>query len=277
MEYRVAVLLSGQSRTYKIALDSIKYFFETQKIHRDGGTVKVDYYFHTWDTNQYTSKGSDKALLHTIPYEPADIDMELIRSKLHLIDYEIETLDNKKIHNAWGSLLYSFYRSNYLKRKYELENNFKYDMVVKTRFDIAYYVTTTFFYVENLERQCIYTTTPLSRMPREFNSLNFDDVWFYSDSHTMDLLSYTYNYVGEQIGNTPIRKSVGSTLHKTESMLGPGCLLNRFANIINIQGVQTGNQHGSYVVIRKNALEANLHSIQNYAELEKLNQEYYRN
>lgn len=277
MGYRVAILLSGQSRSYKIALDSITQFFECIKKTRQGEDIYVDYFFHTWDTNQWTEKGSDKMRLNEIEYEPAEVDIDFIKSKINLIDYEIETYDLNRFNVAWGGPLYSFYKSNHIKRKYELRNGFKYDLVVKTRFDIAYYVPGRFGYINPPVRQFLYTTTGFGRIVNEFNSFNFDDVWFYADSQTIDFISNLYNYVGEQIGNNHMKTTIGQTFHLTESLLGPGCLLNRFANKINIQAAQEPGQLGSYIVIRKSALGKNLHAVNDFAELQNLNKEYYDN
>jgi hypothetical protein len=275
--YRVAIILSGQSRSYKTALDNIARFFGSVKQTKDGEEIFLDYFFHTWDTNQWLEKGSDKLHMHEIPYEPANVDIDFIKSKVNLVDYEIQTFDFDKYNVPWGGLLYSFYKSNHIKRKYELTKGFKYDQVIRTRFDIAYYPEDKFYYLSRPVRQFLYTASHYGRLSYEFNSYNFDDVWFYSDSQTMDMVANVYNYVGEQMGKNYMRKTTGSTFHLTESLLGPGCLLNRFSNLINIQAAKEPGQPGSWAVVRKSALDKNIDTVNDYSSLQKINIEYYEN
>ena len=48
---KIAVCLSGQSRTWRVAKDNILNYFD----FKDRG-IQVDYFIHTWNVNQYRRK-----------------------------------------------------------------------------------------------------------------------------------------------------------------------------------------------------------------------------
>lgn len=284
-DFRVAILLTGQSRTYKACLENIRTFFSNSKTEDGVRWVKVDYFLHTWTTNQWTDKGSDKLILSEIPYENADIDLDFINENLtregfsRVLNIDIEKYNPQKVHSAWGPGLYSLYRGNLAKLKHEYEEGITYDVVIKARFDQIFNPRYRFRfhnYMRAIENRFIYTNTVTARMPHELNSFNLDDVWFYSDSATMNMVAQTYNYIGQSIGEPSHKKSRKDRLYYPEVLLGPGCLLNRFSNIINIHGIRACHDDYNYIVVRRHALEQGWDPKHDYEQILKHSLEYYR-
>ena len=140
---RVAVCLSGQSRTWKYCVDSIKSFLKDDE-------YQIDYFIHTWDCNDYrpieTKDGNEKYYYKS----ESNINeyIEAYNPKLYKIQsYEsfkkkFQKLNIPKLHFTenpnMDSQMYSFKQSIILKRLYERRNNFKYDFVLKIRPDLFF-------------------------------------------------------------------------------------------------------------------------------------------
>lgn len=283
-DYRVAILITGQSRTYSVCLDNIRTFFSNPKTEDGIRWVKVDYFLHTWTTNQWTGKGSDKPVLHKIPYVKADINLEEIQQKLtteshsRVVNIEVEKFNPERVHKAWGPGLYSVYKANLAKLKNEYDEGIIYDIVIKVRFDQIFNPKHLFRYhnyLNSIENRFMYTNTVTARMAHELNSFNLDDVWYFSDSPTMNMIAQTYNYIGQAIGEPSHKKSRQNSIFYPEALLGPGCIANRFINIINIHGIKVCDPDYRYVVVRKKALEEGWDPRFDYDKIVKHSLEYY--
>jgi hypothetical protein len=283
-DYRVAILITGQSRTYSVCLDNIRTFFSNPKTEDSVRWVKVDYFLHTWTTNQWTESGSDKIRLHEIPYVKADINEKEVHQKLttegytRVVNIEIEKFNPERIHKAWGPGLYSIYKANLAKLKNEYKEGIVYDVVIKVRFDQIFNPKHLFRYhnfSNSIENRFMYTNSVTARMPNELNSFNLDDVWYFSDSPTMNLIAQTYNYVGQSIGEPAHKKSRLDRMFYPETLLGPGCLNNRFINLINIHGIRVCNQDYRYIIVRKKSLDEGWDPRFDYEKISKNSLEYY--
>jgi len=140
---KIAVCLSGQSRTWNYCIDSIKSFLEDDE-------YQIDYFIHTWDINTYrpleTIDGSEKYFYNS----ELDIDgyIKAYNPKLYKVQ-SIDSFKNKldkinvpKIIRGDNinllNLIYSFKQSIVLKRIWERKNGFKYDYVIKLRPDLFF-------------------------------------------------------------------------------------------------------------------------------------------
>ena len=103
-----------------------------------------------------------------------------------------------------------------LKRKYELETNFTYDVVVKSRPDVVFDPRLHFRW-PTLYNNCVYSTHG-GPMTMEFNKFNFNDCVFLGNSYSMDMLANLYSY--RQAG---INKNINP--NKNIHPLGPGTLM----------------------------------------------------
>ena len=106
-----------------------------------------------------------------------------------------------------------------LKREYEIENNFTYDVVVKSRPDVIF-SPRKHFEIPPLFNNCLYSTHG-GPMDMEFNKYNFNDCVFLGNSYTMDLLTNLYFY--RQAGINENTKG-----NKNIHPLGPGTLMMEY-------------------------------------------------
>ncbi len=140
---KVAFCFCGQPRNVAKTLENIKESWGTHQ--------KLDFFFHTWKPDGTTPYRIDT---------PSDfyfkgIENYLIK-KLNPIKYEFEEqiIFEKQYEDSphWPtrsvfipnpsqniqSFFYSLKKSNDLKREYEIENNFRYDCVIRCRFDYIF-------------------------------------------------------------------------------------------------------------------------------------------
>lgn len=271
--YKVAVCLSGQPRYWKQCVDSIKQHFESRTITYDGREIEVDYFIHTWDTNTWKHQTQKTACT----LEKID-DIDCLKSELELafspkvIEIESENdVFNNGIDYAWKSLFYSFMKSVFQKRNYELENNFEYDCVIKTRLDLIFNPVCPFSY--NRLMPLVAYVGHMSKFPAEFNSNNFDDIMFYADSGTMDLVSEIY-FAHEQLMKEfkdPYRDPFDINMLY---WLGPGCLLYEHISKLRIHPVVKLGM--DYAIMRTSMVEKNLNVETDFPELKKLFFEWYK-
>ena len=81
-----------------------------------------------------------------------------------------------------GLMFYRIYRANLLKKEYELLNNFKYDLVIRSRFDIKVVSA-------NLDR---------NKLNMVFDGNSICDLFFAGSSHIMDIVSECYLWFVKQ-------------------------------------------------------------------------------
>ena len=146
--FKCAVLLSGESRTWELAKNNIKSFFERgvkcefNNIHRP---FKVDYFIHTWDTNSWRDPTQphgtkDSFKLEVIPsntkqkmedfYNPKfiEINSNIDTQKLYELIAEYPVIKPTGLHSGKGVKIYGIdftdsrdavdYITHYLKQKY---------------------------------------------------------------------------------------------------------------------------------------------------------------
>jgi hypothetical protein len=266
---RIAVCISGQPRTWKVSYKSILNFFQL------GEEVKVDYFIHAWDTNSYRDMNTPR--WECADYKIDNNDEEYNINKAFNPVYMIyEKYEPEQYKTNWASMFYSFMRSVFLKMKYELENDFEYDIVVKTRFDInfpqngmnSFNAPINKFFIHKIDPLTAYTTCSINRFPSEFFYLNFDDVFFYSDSKTMDLISNIYRwYIKIQdIGQEEARQR--TFIKNVTFFYGPGTLLYKYFTEFSIHMMNYVSYR--YYVVRKEAEGQGLDGIDNWQEIQNI-------
>lgn len=146
---RIALCLSGQTRAYEKCFDS--QYINIIKPYN------CDIFIHTWLYNGLYPKTPDN-LHYCKEYNISNYDKYLnddylINSKLFslytpkkiLVEYpdkdffinKLSPNDNIKFFNAI-MMYYSIYQSNNLKKQYEINYGFKYDIVIRCRFDLFF-------------------------------------------------------------------------------------------------------------------------------------------
>ena len=213
---RVAICMSGQLREWDYGKENQKWFWTS--INREN--VEVDYFTHTWSYSQDRPGVSQ-------PYKTRQIsDEEYSKFINHYAPKKAVQEDKTKEffydEDHWSSLFYSFGQSVLLKQQYELENNFRYDLVIKTRPDIVFNPNFHAHISHVLNDNQIYTTHG-GVMPDEYHNINFNDCVFYSNSYTMDLLTNMYAY-RQRI----IREDQEFRKYRNPGPMGPGVLMHDF-------------------------------------------------
>lgn len=268
-KFRIAVCFSGQARYWQESAANIKRFFEFEHPHPENGLdVETDYFIHTWDTNSWRKPKTDHSVYEDVKHNDKDAIIETYKPK-GFIQQEYHKDVFKR---AWDPMFYSFARSLILKRDYELEHDFQYDLVIKARLDVIYDPSHKFPLQRVWPGTC-YTSTPISKFATEFNYNNFDDVLFYGDSPTMDLLGDLYlSHKTARPMEYQYKNQRGLNLDKV-LWLGPGCLLYNY--MIGLSIHPTCVNPFEYAVMRSTAVEAKLDPIYNYQEIRRKWFEWY--
>ncbi len=226
---KIAVCLSGQPRVAEYVIPSILNYFS--------GEHEYDFFCHSWDYNNYKRKidnpGNNPYPVWWEDEEP--VDPEYVKQCLSKLSPKACVIDSKQVlqppdnrRYAWDSLTYSMMYANHLKKQYEVQNNFRYDFVIKTRYDIVYYPNDKFKLSINAHKQNYHDifTCHAGRMPVEFNRINASDVVFYGSSLVMDMITDLYRIA--------ITRGRNSNFDDYEC-LGPGTLLSHYGDNRNIK------------------------------------------
>jgi hypothetical protein len=164
---KVAICISGLLRTGLKGHEAFKQFFNSLP---NG----YDVFYHTWDIkNDVIQQVNDL-------YNP--------------VAYKVQPSLNKEKESSFGSMLYSIMMANELKKQHEIDNDFRYDLVIKTRFDLVFKEDARFPTTEIYPRT-IYSTGGNSGINHtDFDHHGISDLIFWGDSQSMDLATDTYRY-----------------------------------------------------------------------------------
>jgi hypothetical protein len=191
---------------------------------------EIDYFIHTWDFNtvphfkweiDWLEPDPMKRVLMLEPFKNAysKIEKEEILEVLSILkpkksiveDWNISktresvmddiassqthTKNPIKGHISWaGSQLYSIMRCAHLKREYELENKFEYDLCIRSRFDLNFDENNRMIFARDFEKpkpKTIYSvhSASIDRFPFDI----IGDIFYCADSQTFDLLASMYD------------------------------------------------------------------------------------
>jgi len=210
---KVAICLSGQLRTGILAHPVFKRFFSS--------LGDYDVFYHTWTLKKDTSKQ--------------------LKETFNPVNYLEETpIDVVEVGN-FGSMLYSIMKANELKKQYEIENNFRYDLVIKTRFDLIY------------REECRFPTQPI--WPRtiysaggnvginntDYEHHGISDLIFWGDSQSMDIACNTFRYYKYTALYNDIFLKEGVKMDVSDYYLSPGTMIYQKTierNIAHIRWVE---------------------------------------
>jgi hypothetical protein len=158
-----AITFSGQSRFVRQGYETLKrnlYDFQ-----------EYDVFIHTWEG-------------------PLNKDCDLYKPKKIIIEPQKNVIPSTFINPSYEhfvhfSMFYSMKESLRLKQEYEKENNFKYDLVIRTRFDIG---------LETVICPELYDLKKGVYSPNVCMNPSVISDWFnFSDSETIDLYSELYD------------------------------------------------------------------------------------
>ena len=195
---RIAICLSGQVRTAVENHLNIKQFL--------GELYKYcDFFMHCWDDCTYKTYNTSNVCKSPIKEDVSKFNK--IR-ELYLPKYmQIDSPDNSfgyTISNEYRlePLWYSFLKSVQYKERYEVENGFEYDYVIKLRYDILIKlkddITTIVDEIQKIENNIFYINNYHQSPEQTIKDRLAYDVIFISKSKEMNIAS---NYFWEMAKN----------------------------------------------------------------------------
>jgi hypothetical protein len=255
---RIAVCLSGQPRAIEFAAAGILNYFSQKRT----GHI-FEFFCHAWNYNTWKLQN-----LQTEEKEIVDFDwlrnqldrFSPIYSKINVEESAYQTTKGDRI--PYGSLLYSAMIANHLKRKYEIENNFRYDLVYKARYDSVFNPQTIPDPIIESHPRFMFSRH-FGRMPLEYNRFNFSDVLYYGDSWSMDIAADLYRYVIQEIND--FRRD------DDHDCFGPGTLMTDYAYKHSIKLDADPNLEET--IYRKEVL--GLSPIANYVTIQHMHRSFY--
>lgn len=178
LKFKIALCLSGHSKYWDITAKNIKNYFNFENYTDLGVEIETDYFIHTWDTI---------SLVETVKHNNKDKIIETFKP----ISFEQEDFIKENFNRTWEHISYGHSKCLMLKRNYELDLDFEYNLVIRIKFDVMYDEDTKFPLQKIYPSMTCYTSK-IYKTPIEFNSNSFDDTIFWGNSLTMDLVGDQY-------------------------------------------------------------------------------------
>jgi len=192
---KVAICISGLPRTGVRAFPCFERYF---------GFLDADVFYHTWKTDD-----TQIAQLNEV-YTPVQCQVETPKANM----------------GSFGSMLYSIMMANELKKKHEIEHNFRYDLVIKTRFDLVF-PSIAIFPQFNIFPRTVYThmgSNGIGHTDMEHHGVN--DVMFWGDSQSMDIATNTYMYYKHTALVANAQLVTGFTFDPDDIYFSPGSMIH---------------------------------------------------
>lgn len=205
---KIAFCLGGQLRTWDKCHNSWELLFKKLKEKLNNSKnekFEVDYFIHTWDFNTCSSS------TEIIDISQIELDemLNILKPKKHLIENLEKSKSrenvmnsiskNGKSHLDWAaSQLYSIMMSAYLKKEYEIENKFKYDVCIRSRIDLNFDENDIRIFSEQFEipkKRTVYTVWNSSDCFFRWPHTEIGDIFYYCDSPTFDLMTSIYDNI----------------------------------------------------------------------------------
>lgn len=221
---KIALCLSGQTRFVEQCYNEILYPY----VLKDNN---IDIFIHTWDIdesqiNKQFINGGGHSLGPIITENQIQKTLNLYNPVSYKVEPQIQFDSNKFPERTLPgiksdylySMFYSIYQSNKLKSEYEKKNNFKYDWVIRSRFDVKLNSRINF---EEFDNNVINNPSGC------FDSENgYTDCFAFSNSKNMNIYSNVYNHIDDCM-NDPTLQLCGEYI------------LKRWININNIPVVSS--------------------------------------
>jgi hypothetical protein len=270
---RIAVCISGQPRTWKTAKENILKYFDIGS--------QVDFFIHTWDTNQFRYMNETEWINRPNQKAPPNEKEEIIQA-FNPKGIEMEEYKSENFVSLWSTLLYSFMKSVHMKRKYEIENDFRYDIVVKARFDLNFALggfcnfglSNDKFFAHPVQVLTGFSTMViLSKFPSEYNYNCFDDVFFYGNSMTMDIIAQSCRWYEKMMSKNMSIIDGRGYAEDAARFYGPGTILYR--HLVNWGIHPQGFRSIPYYIVRKEVEDIGLNSITDWEQIRDFSKAWY--
>jgi len=226
---KIALCLSGQPRHVETAYNNIKEHLLDK--------YSPDVFVHTWLNKEDVGKKYVNSWNHLIDHPVSD---DILTKIFNLYDPKKFSIENQIILNPykWNdygknmlSMFYSMKQSNILKSKYEFDNDFRYDIVIRARFDTIY--NTEFNILDYDINNTIYALGKNSHQ----NGVN--DIFAFGNSNKMDV----YNNTIDHIFNIKGIKPEGTNIMCGETFL--------YDNIVNKNCINLVELPVDYLILRE--------------------------
>ncbi len=255
---KIAICLSGQPRSIEFAAASILDHF---KDGRDGHTY--DFFCHVWDFNTWKLQDISWTEPESVDHSWLEIQLQKFNPKSFIIG---SAGDADKSHPGrfipYHSLLYSTMMSNYLKRKYEFENKFKYDCVFKVRYDSVFVPG----YYPDLPRTMPERTLyfpHLGRMDLEYRRFNSSDCLYYGDNWGMDIASDLFRHF----------EIISNFKEDDCEKLGPGTTMTRYLQSMHFHLIKATDL--PEIIYRKESLGLNPLDSVEFGSIQSMHRSFY--
>ena len=220
---KIALCLSGRNKHAAKAFSNVY-----KNIIKDRD---VDVFMHYWDES---SEWNDNCLNI---YKPVKHSSNVMFSETVVDDYlPVCNRDpGAKLFNLF-CMFYSMYSANFLKRQYELEKAFRYDVVIRSRFD---YDINTRLNFDSFDGSKLYA--PNDWTPNNRPDYILNDQFGYSSSMIMDLYTSVFTQWDQRV--------ITQSLFHGESLLGDTLKYGNFSRDriefldMNCQYVEGGFKH----------------------------------
>jgi len=217
---KIAICLSGQPRTWKKCFDSWNVMLNRIKQEYN---AEIDFFSHIWDYNtpphgilmksdEVKNVNGDYLTVKgvKITEEEKNDFLNTIKPKLFL--FENEDINKSKPMECWeenkkyshiygqsmldwaGGQFYSIMKSTFLKRKYELENKFRYDICIRMRCDL-FFDEQQINYFLNKQGNEFMVPKHNTIYSCHTNNMRLGDIFFYADSVTFDRICDFYRWI----------------------------------------------------------------------------------
>jgi hypothetical protein len=172
---------------------------------------------------------------------------KIYRPQLFSIDHPLD--DTKKKRGPFESMLFSMMCANDLKKQHELLNGFRYDIVVRYRFDLLFHGVAN-FQASHLKERTVYSQgINNGHVPVDYQHHGINDMFFYGDSESMDIVSDIYKVYSTTLHD--IRRDIitQKPIDPQESMLSFGQLIYRLAAQRNIRCTDINGELSTHIPV----------------------------
>ena len=192
---KIALCLSGQARFVEQCYNEVLYPYVLE-------SNNIDIFIHTWvidksQINKHFINGGGHIMGPVIKENQIQSTLDLYNPVSYKVEpqiqFELGKFPERILPGIRSdylySMFYSIYQSNKLKSEYEIKNNFKYDWVIRSRFDVKLNSKINFNEFNN---------NVINNPSGCFNSDHgYTDCFAFSNSTNMNIYSDTYNHIDD--------------------------------------------------------------------------------
>jgi hypothetical protein len=198
---KTAICISGLVRTGVKAYPVFERFFSS--------LGDYDVFIHTW----------------SMPEQQRNTLQDLYAPVSYFEEDQKDTSSTKIKIGPFSNMLYSIMMANELKKRYELEHNFRYDLVIKTRFDLIYEEHSRFPKAPILPRTIYSAGGNVGINITDYEQHGISDLIFWGDSAAMDIATNVWRYYRYTALTQDLYLREGWKIDPKDYYLSPGTMI----------------------------------------------------